>query len=64
MTAKAVYGIPIGASFKSEGEVLTVLEFITPANLTQPWRALVKSNEIVDHQTVEVKDLQKMERIE
>lgn len=43
MPATKVHGVPLGARFKSDdgSVILTVTEFITPSNMTEPWKARV-----------------------
>jgi len=46
MPATSVYGIAIGDSFKDDdGEVFTVLRFVTPGGPHIKWKAIVKGEE-------------------
>ena len=62
MTAIEVYGVRVGEVFRNEeGDILTVLGFITPATLVEPWRARVTNGK--DEGEMEVKDLLSMQEV-
>jgi hypothetical protein len=58
MPANKVYGVPLGARFKSEdgSVILTVTEFISPKTMTQEWQARVTTDSGIPA-IIDVKDL-------
>lgn len=64
MPATNVYGVKIGESFKDDdGEVFTVLRFITPDKMTDKWKAVVKSDQIEEESEMLVEDLLNMQEV-
>ena len=64
MPATSVYGIHIGDAFKdADGEVFTVLEFITPTGPHIKWKAKVKTDQMVDPLIIEVENLEIWEKV-
>jgi len=62
MPATSVYGIHIGDAFKdADGEVFTVLEFITPTGPHIKWKAIVKGEE--GEGSILVEDLLTMQEV-